>query len=212
MENNMKPTYTGIKKQTDNPFLNMYAMDAVDKNGKKFGYYFATRKKDGELACQTAETSADGAVIYAVTDDGSRIVLIKQYRYPLARYLYELPAGLIEPGESAAETAARELYEETGLEFREYTGGMQAFRRAFYQAQGLCDESNELVFGYASGDVSENNTEGSEDIETVLADRREALRILCEEEVSVRCAYMLTQFINADCREPFAFLSPEIGM
>lgn len=48
----MRPAYTAITKQTDNPFLNMYKMDAVDRNGKTFGYYFATRKNDGELACQ----------------------------------------------------------------------------------------------------------------------------------------------------------------
>ena len=34
----MRPAYTAITKQTDNPFLNMYKMDAVDRNGKTFGY------------------------------------------------------------------------------------------------------------------------------------------------------------------------------
>lgn len=207
----MRPAYTAITKQTDNPFLNMYKMDAVDRNGKTFGYYFATRKNDGELACQTSATSPDGAVIYAVTECPSdRIVLIKQYRYPLDRYIYELPAGLIEPGETIAMTASRELNEETGLTFREYEGGLEAFRRAFFQAQGLCDESNALVFGYASGEISDKKLEESEAIEPVLADKREALRILQEEELSIRCAYMLMQFVNSDPEKPFAFLNPSL--
>jgi len=207
----MRPAYTAITKQTDNPFLNMYKMDAVDRNGKTFGYYFATRKNDGELACQTSSTSPDGAVIYAVTECPSdRIVLIKQYRYPLDRYIYELPAGLIEPGETIAMTASRELKEETGLTFREYEGGLEAFRRAFFQAQGLCDESNALTFGYASGEISDKKPEASEAIEPVLADKSEALRILQEEELSIRCAYMLMQFVNSDPEKPFAFLNPSL--
>ena len=107
-------------------------------------------------------------------------------------------------------TASRELKEETGLTFREYEGGLEAFRRAFFQAQGLCDESNALVFGYASGEISDKKLEESEAIEPVLADKREALRILQEEELSIRCAYMLMQFVNSDPEKPFAFLNPSL--
>ena len=43
----------GMKKQTDNKFLNMYELNAVDRNGREHPYYFATRRKDGDLMCQT---------------------------------------------------------------------------------------------------------------------------------------------------------------
>lgn len=203
----MKPTYKELRKQTDNPFLNMYEMDAVDTKGRNFGYYFATRKQENELVCKTGITRPDGAVIYALLKDSpDRIVLIKQYRYPLNKYLYELPAGLIDAGETPQETAVRELYEETGLEFEPYSGGCDAFRKAFYQAQGLCDESNAFVFGYAKGNVSDRAREASEDIEVIIADKEQAKRILAKEEVSIRCACMLMMFINSDKNEPFAFL------
>lgn len=46
----------------------------------------------------------------------------------------------------------------------------------------------------------------TEDIETVLADRVEARRILHEERVTVRAAYMLMQFLRMEDGKPFAFL------
>ncbi len=47
--------------------------------------------------------------------DGDRVFLIRQYRYPLDDYIWEIPAGTLEEGESPEECAARELEEETGL-------------------------------------------------------------------------------------------------
>jgi len=57
-----------------------------------------------------------GAVAVVALDDQDRVVLIHQYRHPLGRRLWELPAGLLdEPDESPAAAAARELTEEAGV-------------------------------------------------------------------------------------------------
>lgn len=57
-----------------------------------------------------------GAVGVAAVDDAGRIVLVRQYRHPLGRQLWELPAGLIDvPGELLPAAAARELAEEADL-------------------------------------------------------------------------------------------------
>ena len=40
----------------------------------------------------------EGMAVYAVTEDGEKLVLVRQYRYPVNDYLYELPAGLIRAG------------------------------------------------------------------------------------------------------------------
>ncbi|HEY3010484.1 MAG TPA: NUDIX hydrolase [Micromonosporaceae bacterium] len=60
-----------------------------------------------------------GAVGVVALDDEGRVVLVRQYRHPVGRMLWELPAGLIDvEGESPAATAARELAEEADLAAR----------------------------------------------------------------------------------------------
>jgi ADP-ribose pyrophosphatase len=60
-----------------------------------------------------------GAVGIIALDDQERVLLIRQYRHPVAAYCWEPPAGLLDvDGEDPAETAKRELFEETGYRAR----------------------------------------------------------------------------------------------
>ncbi len=70
----------------------------------------------------------------AVHDDG-RVVLIRQYRYPVDQPVWELPAGRVDPGESALAGARRELEEETGLRAARVEP-----MGVFYTTPGFCDE------------------------------------------------------------------------
>jgi ADP-ribose diphosphatase len=74
----------------------------------------------------------------AVHDDG-RVVLVRQYRYPVDEAVWELPAGRLDPGETPAEGAARELEEEVGLR----PGRVEALT-TFYTTPGFCDERMHL--------------------------------------------------------------------
>ena len=55
-----------------------------------------------------------GAVVIIAFTDRQELVMERQFRYPLGREFFELPAGKIDPGEDPAQTARRELAEETG--------------------------------------------------------------------------------------------------
>lgn len=197
--------YTGIEKQTENPFLNLYHIDALGRDGSPFDYYFASRNDEMQIKHRTHSRRPEGMAVYAVTEDGEQIVLVRQYRYPVNDVLYELPAGLIEPGETAEEAACREMREETGWKLNVYEGGEPAFRNGFFLAQGLTDESGSMIFGTVS-DRQAQQLENTEEIRVVLADRAEALRILRTERLSMRCGLMVLHFLKAKPNEPFAFL------
>jgi len=76
-----------------------------------------------------------GAVVIVPLLEGERIVMVKQYRYPVGEDLLELPAGTLEEGESPLEGAKRELLEETG-----YTAQKMTELTSFYSSPGFCDE------------------------------------------------------------------------
>jgi ADP-ribose pyrophosphatase len=61
-----------------------------------------------------------GAVTIVPILDSGELLMERQYRYPVGRELYELPAGKIDPGEATLGTAKRELLEETGYVAREW--------------------------------------------------------------------------------------------
>ncbi len=199
--------YTAVRKLTDNRFLNLYEMDALTNTGAPFNYYFASRNSEEKLPLLTGKLCSNGIVIYPIWKrNPEKIVMIRQYRYPLDTWLYELPAGLIDEGETASEAAVREMKEETGLTFTPYEGGNPSFRRPVYLGAGLTDETSTSVFGYADGKISGRFRESTESIEVLLVDKKEAARILKEERVSLRAAFLLMSFLRMDGAEPFAFL------
>ena len=198
----------GIKMLTDNRFLNLYELDATFRDGSSAPYYVASRRKDeASIKAATLDHHADGVILYGVYGENrDKVVLVRQFRYPVNGYVYEFPAGLVDPGETVAEAAIREMREETGLDFSPVEAG--PYSRPFFTSVGMTDESCGTVYGYCSGEPSVANQEGTEDIQVVLADREECKRILKEEQVAIMCAYMLMHFI-ASQDDPLAFLNPD---
>ncbi len=86
-----------------------------------------------------------GSVVVLPILDDKRILLIRQYRHSVGRYLWELVAGRIEPGETPLAAARRELEEETGFRARTFrklldlfpTPGFVSERMILFAARGL---------------------------------------------------------------------------
>ena len=198
-----------VKKLTDNKFVNLYGVDATSVHDTPVSYFVASRAKCVEdLKLSTGENHPDGVIIYSVYGEKhDKVVLIRQYRYTLGDYIYEFPAGLVEPNEEFHEGAVREMYEETGLKFTPLKVD-PAFEKPYFTTVGMTDESCATVYGYAEGEISKDAQEDTEEIEVVLADREEVKRILREENVAIMCAYQLMHFLQDE--EPFAFLREEL--
>jgi ADP-ribose pyrophosphatase len=194
-----------INQKTDNPYVNLYHLEVENKVGHPGNYYVASRAKTaGDLELVRREQRPDGVIIYSLYgEQRDRVVLIRQYRYTIDDYIYELPAGLVEPGEDYHEAAVRELREETGLNLQPLLVD-PIYERPYYTTIGMTDECCGTVYGYADGEIRLDLMEENEEIEVVLADRSEVRRILREERVAVVCAYMMMHFLHEE--EPFAFL------
>ena len=90
-----------------------------------------------------------GAVLAAVTDEG-KMVMVRQFRNPAQRVVFEVPAGKIDPGEDPEVTAVRELKEETG-----YTARNVRFLTYFYPCVGY---SEEKLYMYLCTDLEPGET------------------------------------------------------
>lgn len=80
-----------------------------------------------------------GSVVILAVPEPGKIILIRQYRYTIDRWIWELPAGTLKPNESPNAAAARECEEEIGLAPRKVTR-----LQGYYPTPGFCDE--EMIY------------------------------------------------------------------
>jgi ADP-ribose pyrophosphatase len=129
-------------------------------------------------------------VLIPIEADG-RVVIVRQYRAPLDRELWEFPAGRLDEGESAEDGARRECEEEIGL-----VPHRVERVRGLYPAPGFCDE--ELIF-FRVSDLrrpppdSPHKPDDDEDITARVVSIAEARGMLERGEiVDLKTAYALT--------------------
>lgn len=196
-----------VEKKTDNRFLNMYDLQYENKVGGQGIYHIASRGASiEELKLKTHKNKPDGVIIYALYGPKrDKVVMVRQYRFSVDDYVYEFPAGLVDAGETYGQAGARELKEETGLDFTPVKAD-EMYSKPLFTTIGMTDESCATVYGYASGKISKEWLEDNEDLEVIIADRKEVRRILKEENVSINCGYLLMHFLCHTTEDPFYFL------
>ena len=131
--------------------------------------------KGGELVAEIVRHPGS-VVIIPVTDSGE-LMLVRQYRHAIGRWVWELPAGTLKPGEALEHAAVRECHEETGLiPSRIHAVG------SFYPSPGFCDEV--MHFFKATGlrtrsaDEDEAHQDEDEDIEAGTFSREQVLAMI----------------------------------
>jgi len=98
------------------------------------------RLPNGATATREYIRHPGAVMVVALLEDG-RLVVERQFRYPLSRVMLEFPAGKIDPGEPPLQCAVRELAEETGYRASEW-----ARAGILHNAIAYCDEGIEVWF------------------------------------------------------------------
>jgi ADP-ribose pyrophosphatase len=92
------------------------------------------RQASGRTTLREVVLHPGGVTAVPILDDG-RLVLIRQFRYPVGKFIFELPAGKLDSGQPPLVTMARELEEEIG-----YSAGILTHVCSFYTTPGISNE------------------------------------------------------------------------
>jgi ADP-ribose pyrophosphatase len=117
------------------------------------------------------------ATALAITEEG-KVLLIKQYRYPIDEIIYEIPGGFIDEGEDAVAGMKRELLEETGYVFDniEPLGRIAA-------NPGVLNCFTEIFLATGGRKISQQQLDHNEEIEIVLVSLQEMIDLLLKQEI-----------------------------
>ncbi len=176
-----------MKRETvaENKWMGMYQI----LDGRPYTY--ASRRPVGKQHMDGGQT-ADAVTVIAL--HGEEIVFIKNNNRPvIGEPQLELPAGMIDEGETVMEAGIRELKEETGLTFNEEDNPL-VIPKCFKSA-GFTDESTGLLIGSCFGEPSKEFQEDNEDIDVIICGPQDLKRIIeeegCQMSISVGIFYAI---------------------
>ena len=180
-----------VEKLTDYRHLNLYSIRYTDRADNARMWYLASRSDPPKCAGGRFD-DPDAVIIVALHKRRSKLVVIREYRVPLAGYQYGFPAGLVDAGETIEAACRRELYEETGLSIDKVIKSSPPV----YSSSGMTDESVSLVYVECSGEISNAGNSSSEDIHPFLVSPEEALSLCRQPDypVDVKTWLVLSAF------------------
>ncbi len=150
--------YQGIRKVQEGKFITRYDVDYVTAEGNPKTYEIISRNRNIQTL-DDLQNRKPNAVVMILTDESGELILVnREYRMAMAQWIYNFPAGLIDPGESPEESARRELREETGLRIVRIDDVLDNS----YSAVGFSNERNVCVFGIAEGEFRKSTSDAEE--------------------------------------------------
>jgi len=91
----------------------------------------------GGFEIKRAIVQHNGSAVMMPVDEKGKVLLVRQYRLPARRYLWELPAGRVDAGETPLQAAKRELVEETGYRAKQWTRLVKFFPSPGFVAEAM---------------------------------------------------------------------------
>lgn len=136
-----------------------------------------------------AKRKSGQSIIVVVATMDNKLVAINQFRVPINKKVWELPAGIIEKNELIEVAGSRELLEETGLSVKKI---FEKSTNELYNSPGITDEVIHYMFVEAEGTLSIKDTEDSEEIKPSLLDKDDINKILKEGKDAISAkAYLI---------------------
>ena len=173
--------YKGIRRILEGKFITRYDVDYVTAEGRQKTYEIISRNRNIQTL-EELQNHRPNAVVMVLTDEsGERILINREYRMAMAQWVYNFPAGLIDPGETPEESARRELWEETGLTLSRIDDVLDNS----YSAVGFANERNVTVYGAARGEFRKS-TSDAEEIVPGWYTREDVRRLLRTEPFAAR--------------------------
>ncbi len=173
--------FQGITKIHEGKFITRYDVDYVTAEGHPKTYEMISRNPNMQTL-EDLQNKQPNAVVMILTDErGERILINREYRMAMARWIYNFPAGLIDPGETPEESAKRELWEEAGLRLQR----IDCVLDNSYSAVGFSNERNVCVFGIADGEF-QKSTSDMEEIVPGWYTKEEIKKLLRTEAFAAR--------------------------
>lgn len=168
--------FQSIKKVHEGKFICRYDVSYKTVDGKDKIYEMISRDHNLDSFSKLNEKKTDAVVIIMHDEENKKILLNKEFRMPAGTWVYNFPAGLIEDGEDVAQSAARELKEETGLDIVR----VDDILADSFSAIGFSNEKNQCVIGVASGHFAPS-TSTFEEISAAWYTKEEILNLLKTE-------------------------------
>lgn len=173
--------FQSIKKVLTGKFIHRYDITYQVNDGSQKVYEMISRNPDITSHEELQGKSADAVVIIMHDETGQRVLLNREFRLATGAWVYNFPAGLIDPGEDAKESARRELWEETGLTITEITDTIPLS----YSAIGFSNETNVCIVGTATGTFCKS-TSAVEEIEAGWYTKEEVRELIRTEPFAAR--------------------------
>ena len=150
--------YQGIRKIHEGRFITRYDVEYVTSEGTPKTYEIISRNRNIRTLEELQNRKPDSVVMILTDENNERILVSREYRMAMAQWIYNFPAGLIDPGETPEQSAERELREETGLQLVRINDILDNS----YSAIGFSNERNICVFGIAAGTFSKSTSDAEE--------------------------------------------------
>ncbi len=168
--------YEKIEKVYEGAYLDYYNVTYRNEDGQEKVYEMVSRDKQIDSKEKLYDHSTDAVVMIVNDVSDEHVVLVKEFRLELGKTIFGFPAGLIDPGETAAECAVRELKEETGLDMVR----VRDVLKGAFSAVGISNETTSCVIGTAAGNFSHHDTAG-EEIDAAWYSKEEVRRLIKTE-------------------------------